>query len=339
MTLEELYRLLRSSHVQTQGIVDTLEEPLVVLDKALCVVNANPAFYRAFNTDRESTLDQSLFLIGNGQWDIPELRKLLMEVVPKAAAIVGYEVSHNSPALGQRTIRISARQLLHPDNNSTQLLVVFDDVTEQQRAAETKNILVAETRHRMKNLIAIVKAIVRQTAAKGLSGEEYRTSLMGRINAVFDAQDFISSSEESADLSSLISQSLKPIAGSRARIIPGPAVSLTRYQVLPATMILHELATNAFKYGALSNESGIIQVSWSTELQDGQRHLLLDWREEGGPLVYPPNHRGFGSQLIEFSAKAEGGASLLDFDPAGVRVQIRLPLAQEVVDGAALAST
>lgn len=68
MTLEELYRLLRSGHVQTQGIVDTLQQPLVVLDKSFTIVNANPAFYRSFQTDQESTLEHSLFDLGNGQW-------------------------------------------------------------------------------------------------------------------------------------------------------------------------------------------------------------------------------------------------------------------------------
>lgn len=88
MTLDELYRLLRTGHVQTQGIVDTLQAPLVVLDKTFCIVTANPAFYQTFDTDRESTVGVSLFDLGNGQWNIHDLRNLLAEVVPKAAAIV-----------------------------------------------------------------------------------------------------------------------------------------------------------------------------------------------------------------------------------------------------------
>lgn len=83
MTLEELYRLLRAGHVQTQGIFDTLHEALVVLDKSFVVLSANPAFYRAFDTDLDSTVGRSLFELGDGQWDIPELRGLLLDVVPK----------------------------------------------------------------------------------------------------------------------------------------------------------------------------------------------------------------------------------------------------------------
>jgi two-component sensor histidine kinase len=326
MTLDELYRLLRTDHVQVQGIVDTLQEPLVVLDKALNVINANPAFFQKFRTDRDDTLGHSLFDLGNGQWNIPDLRELLAGVVPKAAAVIGYEVTHNFPDLGSRTMLVSARPLAHPDNNSTQLLVVFDDVTEQNRLDAAKDLLAAEARHRMVNLIAVLKAIVRRTQVEGRTGEEYRDAVLGRIEAVLAAQEFVSDSNANPELASLVSQSLEGTAGSRAIIVPGPQVHLASFQILPATMILHELVTNAFKYGALSNETGVIRVSWQTELQDGRMHLLLDWKEEKGPAVAKPSRRGFGTHLIDVSARAEGGCAVIDFDPAGLHAQIALPV-------------
>jgi PAS domain S-box-containing protein len=328
MTLEDLYRLLRSSHVQTQGIVDTLQEPLVVLDKALCVVNANPAFYRTFSTEQEETLGQSLFELGDGQWNIPELRHLLGEVVPKAVAVVGYEVTRTFPNIGRRIMTVSARQLFHADNNSTQMLVVFEDVTERKKSDAAKDLLVAETRHRMKNLMAIVQAVARQTKAAGRTGEEFRDVLLARFEAVLNAQAFIFSQGSTADLGSLIMQSLQPAADARAMIVSGPGVKLSEHQVLPVAMILHELATNSLKYGALSTESGIVHIGWNTEQTDARTRLSLNWHEEGGPPVKPPNQQGFGTKLIEHTCKAEGGDGRIDFDPAGIRAQITLLLAE-----------
>lgn len=328
MTLEELYRLLRAGHVQSQGIVDTLQEPLVVLDKALTVVSANPAFLQSFRTDRENTLGQSLFELGNGQWNIPELQVLLAEILPKATAILGYQVKYDFPDLGPRTMLVSARQLVHPDHNSTQILVLFEDVTEREAQSAAKDMLIAETRHRMKNLMAMVRAVASQTDPEGRTGQEYRDIFMGRFEAILNAQDFIASSGPSADLGALINQSVVPLAGPRAVIAPGPAAILTEYQVTPVTMILHELATNAIKYGALSNQTGTVHIGWNKDSVDGRNYLRLHWHEAGGPPVSPPRQRGFGTELIDFSIRAEGGEAQFDFAPSGLNVQLTLLLEQ-----------
>ncbi len=326
MTLEELYRVLHGSHVQAQGIVDTLQEPLVVLDKDMVVVNANPAFLRAFKVDREDTLDRSLFELGNGQWDIPALRKVLSEVVPKAIAIVGYEVEHVFPDLGRRIMRVSARQLSHPDHNSTQMLVVFEDVTEKQKSDAAKDILLAETRHRMKNLMAMVRAVANQTRTRGLTADEYRASFIGRFEAVMTAQEFITAHGADADLAALIDETVRPLAGARYAVSPSVPVRLREFLVMPLSMSLHELATNAMKYGALSNGTGLIQIDWKTEHRDGATHLIMHWREEGGPTVKTPERQGFGTKLVSYNCKAEGGDASFTFDPSGLRAELRVPL-------------
>lgn len=325
MTLEELYRLLKGSHVQAQGIVDTLQQPLVVLDRELTVVNANPAFFRSFATDREQTLGQSLFGLGDGQWNIAELRELLNDVVPKATAIVGYEVSHDFPGVGRRTMRVSARTLVHPDDNSTQMLVVFDDVTERQKSDTANEILLAETRHRMKNLMAVIRSTANNTKAEGRTGEQYRNDFMGRLEAILTAQAIIAEETE-AELRSLVQKVVEPVAHDRCDIEGGPDVLLRTHQVAPLSMMLHELATNALKYGALSNSTGRVHIGWKTEQRAGQSFLLMSWREEGGPLVAPPSGRGFGTGLIGYSAQAEGGEAELDFDPLGLRAFIQMPV-------------
>jgi PAS domain-containing protein len=125
MNLEDLYRLLRSEHVQAQGIVDTLEESLLVLDHSSCVLTANRGFYETFRVSRDDTVGRNLFDLGNGQWNIPELRRLVSEIIPRSAAVVGYEVTAKFPTIGQRTMLVSARRLVHPDNNSTSILMLF----------------------------------------------------------------------------------------------------------------------------------------------------------------------------------------------------------------------
>jgi PAS domain-containing protein len=97
MNLEDLYRLLRSSHIQAQGIIDTLEEPLLVLDQTGCILNGNRAFFEKFALDRDDTVGRSLFALGEHQWDVGDLRDLLQNVIPKAVAIIGFEVTAEFP--------------------------------------------------------------------------------------------------------------------------------------------------------------------------------------------------------------------------------------------------
>lgn len=189
MTLEDLYRMLRSGHVQAQGVVDTLDLPIVVLDQDFRVAAANPAFIETFGVERDETIGQRLFALGNGQWDIPDLRTLLADVVPKAAAVIDYKVVHDFPGIGRRTVLVGARRLAHPGSHGKEILVTFEDVTERGRVEAEKDVLLAETRHRMHNLMAVVRALAGQTRTAGRTGEEYRDVFLGRLEALARAQD------------------------------------------------------------------------------------------------------------------------------------------------------
>ena len=327
MTLEDLYRLLRSGHVQAQGIVDTLEEPLLVVDQALRVVNGNRAFFEKFAVDRDDTVGKGLFDLGGGQWDIPELRRLLGEVLPKATAIVGYEVDAEFPSIGRHTMLVSARRLIHPDNNSTQILVTFEDVTAQRGVDAAKDILLAEARHRIRNLLAVVQALASQAEVEGRSARDYRDAFLARFEAVVHAEDLSLASRAGTDLGALVDQAVARAGAGQCRLDPGPAVALRSDQVLPLGMILHELVTNALKYGALSTPEGVLDLSWGVTEDGGRRTLSLHWDEKNGPPVASPSHTGFGTRLIRFSAERSlQGTAELSFEPTGLRVSVTVPL-------------
>lgn len=327
MNLEDLYRLLRGAHVQAQGIVDTVAHPLLVLDRDLCVESANRAFFQTFHVSRDETLGRPLYDLGDGQWDIPELRRLLDEVIPKSTAVVDYEVSHKFPLVGPRTMLVSARRLFHPDDNSVTLLLSIEDATDRRRREEEKDVMLGELRHRTKNLLGMVMALARQTEATSVAG--YREAFLGRLEALVRAHDVTSLEKSGVELAELAQLTLEPYTTEPGRIAiePGEAVMLAKTQVLPVGLILHELAANAVKHGALSAAKGCVGLSWTILDKADQRVLRLRWKERDGPPVTAPEREGFGTRLIAFAASRDlGGERELIFAPDGLAAEITLPL-------------
>ena len=327
MSLEDIYRLVRTAHVRAQGIVDTVPDPLLVLDRDLIVETASRAFFQIFKVDREETIGRPLYQLGNGQWDIPELRRLLEDVIPKSTAVVNYEVEHSFPGIGRRRMLLTAHRLHHPDSDTRTLLLSFVDATERLDRDAEKDLLVGELRHRIRNLLTVVQAIARQTLAKGRSGEEYRDAFLGRFDALVRAHEW-AFSDGYVGLEKVVKYTLEPYATKPSAVVikPGPSVVLASGQLLPLSLILHELAINALKHGALSAPKGRLRVHWDVEEESG-RLLRLRWQERGGPPVSPPASAGFGTKLIEFASKHElGGRAELNYAPVGLEVEIVAPL-------------
>ncbi|MGT2468585.1 PAS domain-containing protein [Mesorhizobium atlanticum] len=105
--------------MQAQGIVDTVPDPMLVLDSGLTIQSANRAFFRTFAVERYDTIGQHLYDLGNGQWDIPELRRLLREVIPKSSAVIDYKVEHDFPHIGKKIMLLTARTVFNPDTSAT----------------------------------------------------------------------------------------------------------------------------------------------------------------------------------------------------------------------------
>jgi two-component sensor histidine kinase len=325
MNLEDLYRLIRDRHVRSQGIVDTLTDPLLVLDANLCVETASRAFYETFNVSQDETIGHQLYELGNGQWNIPELRRLLNDVIPNASAVLDYEVTHEFPHIGRRTMLVSAHRLFHPDNISRTLLLSIVDATTRRMREREMGVLLQELKHRMKNLFAMIRALARQTIAEGRSGTAYRDAFLGRFDALIAAHDLAFSKDREIGLRELVERTLKPYATDSTAVViePGPAVAVASKRVLGLSLILHELATNAVKHGALSSPKGQVRVRWDIEEAANARHLRLSWRERGGPPVVPPGAVGFGTQLIEFTVITElSGRVNLTYAREGLEVEI-----------------
>lgn len=327
--MEELYRILRNSHVQAQGIVDTVSEPLLVLDETLRVQTANRAFFETFQVDRDETIGQPLHELGNGQWNIADLQRLLVEVIPRAAAIINYEVEHEFPALGRRTMLLTARRLHHPDSPSRLMLLSILDVTERYQRDAAREMLFDELRHRMKNLLSVTQSIARQTSTENRTAEEYRDDFLGRFEALVDAQDLAFSDQGEGALSALVERVLMPYTPQPDAIVleSGSAIRLAPQTLQSLSLVLHELATNAAKYGALSVKGGTVRIGW--QLEDNPSQLHLRWAENGGPPVTPPEDTGFGTRLIRTAiAYSLGGHVEQDYAQDGLVTQIVIPLGE-----------
>lgn len=329
MDLDELYRLLRGSHVQAVGVVNTLRDPLLVLDGNLTILSANPAFYHIFETSSDDTLGVPFLELDNGQWDIPELRILLENVIPKSAAIVDYEVQAEFPRVGLRTMLVSAQRLQHPEQGRRILMLTILDATMQREADDKKDILIGELDHRIKNLVTVMQALAAQTEVTGRSAEEYRADLMGRFEALGRSLG-VSRGGASATLPDLVRAVMEPYqeGTSTLSLATEPAIVLPRKQAMSLGMILHELTTNALKYGALSVPEGQLSVSWSEAFaQDGRPEIHLRWEESGGPTVSPPGETGFGTQMIRFATEYDlKGSASLHYRPEGFLAELIFPI-------------
>jgi two-component sensor histidine kinase len=180
-------------------------------------------------------------------------------------------------------------------------------------------LLVQELNHRVKNTLAVLQAIASQTFRSADKAE--REAFDGRLGALARAHDLLSEEKwASADAQNVVHRVLEPygVLGSRRVILSGPSVPMAPPRAVMLSMILHEIATNAAKYGALSNDAGIITIEWSLS-DTAPPKLLLNWVESGGPRVTAPTRKGFGSRLIERGARDQlGGSAVADFLPTGV---------------------
>ena len=217
------------------------------------------------------------------------------------------------------------------------LIGVVADVTEARLAQERQTLLIRELHHRVKNTLATVQAIVGSTARTASSIESFYEAFVGRIMSLAHTHSVLTEDTwQTASLRTLLANELKPYAegsldeaaGGDARIqLAGPPVDLSSEIAVPIGMAIHELTTNAAKYGALSTHDGRVAISWALEPGGPAGTLRFAWVERGGPPVHPPQRQGFGSRLLQRVLTAQVRAEVtMDYAPEGFSLTMLAPL-------------
>ena len=209
---------------------------------------------------------------------------------------------------------------------------VVMDITARKELEQTRELLLRELDHRIKNLLATVGAIGAQTLRGNISLEQARANLDGRLQVLARAHELLTNHQwHDMDMREVVKMALSPHHAShlgRAQIaVEGPSCLLTPRRGLALTLALHELATNAIKYGALSVAGGQVSVSWRILHKDGADRLEFAWREKDGPPVAAPSRRGFGTRIIERVLASDfAGQARLDYRPDGLCCTLDCPL-------------
>lgn len=195
------------------------------------------------------------------------------------------------------------------------------DISEEKRNEETRRLLMHEVDHRSRNALSIVQSLARLTRAEDI--ETYREILAGRIGALARAQTSLASRRwEGGRLADVVREELEALCPKDVVDMQGPEVALSPQQVQPISMLLHELATNANKYGACSSGGGRVSVTWSLD----DAGVTLVWRESGGPPVTAPTRQGFGSSLKANVVRQIHGTINRQWEPTGLVVEVAFPL-------------
>jgi two-component sensor histidine kinase len=260
-------------------------------------------------------------MIGRRLWDVfpsavdTDLGRLFLDTHARRATTRGESLS---VLVGPR--RLSFR--LFPLGNG--MGIVFRDITDLRSAEEHRELLINELNHRVKNTLAMVQAIAAQTFKNAdvpaRRDFEQRLLTLSSVHSLLTDENW-----GSAELHEVVRASLRPhLIGERVRLdFNGPPLRLKPKSAVAVSMALHELGTNALKYGALSNDAGRVALEWTTD----DARFRLEWRESGGPAVRQPSRTGFGSRMIQRGLSAElQGDVKIDYRPAGVVCTIDSPL-------------
>lgn len=228
-----------------------------------------------------------------------------------------------------RQFSIRARPVLGQDGEVIEWVGVHTDVTDARQAEARRKLLLDELNHRVKNSLAAVQSIAMHTLASAETPAAFHREFNERLLALSTAHNLLTRGDWlGANLRDVLVQELAPFErpGGGRIALEGADLQLDPKETLALGMAVHELATNAAKYGALSADSGLVDVMWESLRREGVSCLRLTWIESGGPPVDPPRRRGFGSRLIERGLAHELRAdAALSFQPEGVTCVIEFP--------------
>ena len=238
----------------------------------------------------------------------------------------GVEVKFRSERLSKRVFLLSAGPLLDEKKVSVGSIVTLTDITERKHAEEQQATIAAELNHRFKNMLSLVQSLAAQTVRSSETLENFNDAFSGRLQALASAHDLLMQTRPSGiGLSELVTSILAPFRSRDERIkASGSQIALPADAVVLLAMALHELTTNAVKYGALSNASGHIDINWRL-VEQNESQVELTWQESGGPTVRR-RAAGFGTKLIDRVLRDLGAETEIKFYPQGLRCTVVFPL-------------
>jgi two-component sensor histidine kinase len=335
-----------------QAIVDTIRQPLLVLDEDLRVISANRSFYLVFKMSRCDVQGLPIYGLGDGQWNIPELRLLLEKVVTQHAAMEGYEVEQDFSGIGRRTMLLNARGVLSEGKENRTILLAIEDIT-ARRAAERelkeilqqKDVLLQDMQHRVANSLQIIASIL-LIKARTVRSEETRLHLQDahqRVMSIAAVQRQLQASENGATielrpyLSRLCETLAASMIGDRRPIVletqvEGGTASSSR--AVSIGLIVTELVINAFKH-AFPGEHGGGRVTVAYDLAEPNWRLTVSDNGIGKPAGRSEKtNPGLGTTIIEALAKQLDARVDVMMDPHGTTVSI-IPHSLRIAEPAA----
>jgi two-component sensor histidine kinase len=327
------------------AIVDTVREPLVVLDGELRVVTASRSFYLAFKEAPEAVEGRMLYDLGNGQWNIPALRELLEEIIPRHTTMEAYEVEHEFPLIGRRTMLLNARKVFYEGNNSTNLLLAIEDVTlrrslerEKDVLLKQKDLLLEEMHHRVNNSLQIIASILLLKAQTVQSPETRRhlEEAHERVLAIATVQEQLHPSVygEPIDAGRYLRRLCDSLAASMIREgqplsirVDAGAGTLTSEQAVSMGLITTELVINALKHAFPGGVTGAIVVRYASEAGAWRVSVSDDGTGMSSALSEPAPRTGLGTSIVEALARQLGGRVVIAAASPGTTVSVTVPRA------------
>jgi PAS domain S-box-containing protein len=301
------------------------------------IIFANDSFLSLTGYDREEVLGKSFnFLMAHGA-DAEALTQI--EVQFEGSSSSGAEVLYRRKDGGEFWAAVFISPVRDEGGDIVQYFASFVDLTQHKEDEAQSKMLIDELNHRVKNTLSMVQSIVWQTLRTPPDRKVIRESIESRLFALSRSHDLLTREKwESAGLLDIVHDALEPfgVSGGRAdRIaVTGENIRFPPKSALALGVAFNELATNAVKYGALSNAAGSILIEWTMETTPAGQGLLLHWKEKDGPPVTPPAHKGFGSRVIERGLAHElEGTIHLDYRPDGLVCTMDIPLPRGARDG------
>ncbi|TGN55386.1 response regulator, partial [Paracoccus liaowanqingii] len=319
--MQDIARHRDRAMAQLKAHADNSPLAFVTLDRELCIRSWSKGAERMFGRAAGDMLGMTATLSGWLDDQGADLLTGWLDSRQDGAPRFSAEISLDHADIGPISCEVYGSVLSEgPGRQSLSLQVL--DITERKQAEEIRSLLIGELNHRIKNTLANVQAIARQSLRQSASLTDFEASFGGRLQALARAHSILSDATwASAPLDQLIDDQISSGTLDGDRLLrDGPPVELSPDTMLRLALTLHELGTNAAKYGALSVPQGRISLSW--RLESG--HLVLVWRETGGPAVTPPEGSGFGTTLIGAAGGGDSGAVEVDWRPEGVVWTIRL---------------